>query len=106
MSDERKGQPARLSRRLLMQSAVGAVGAATIIAIRPKSAAGVIKISQKAVAYQDHPQGDKRCDRCVQFQPPNACKVVDGTISAQGSCRIFTPKQQAAKRSAATPSTV
>jgi hypothetical protein len=41
------------------------------------------------VNYQDHPDGDKRCDKCVQFQPPDACKMVEGTISAQGSCRIF-----------------
>jgi hypothetical protein len=41
------------------------------------------------VNYQDHPDGDKRCDKCTQFQPPDACKVVDGSISPQGSCRIF-----------------
>jgi hypothetical protein len=97
MYDAVFGHRVALSRRLLMRSAVAAVGAATVIGIRPKSAAGVIKISQNAVAYQDHPQGDKRCDKCVQFQPPNACKMVDGTISPQGSCRIFMPKQQAAK---------
>ena len=49
------------------------------------------KISQKAVAYQDHPDGNKRCDKCVQFQPPNACKVVDGTISPNGYCKLFVP---------------
>jgi hypothetical protein len=47
------------------------------------------KISKVAVNYQDHPDGDKRCDKCVQFQPPDACKMVEGTISPQGSCRIF-----------------
>ena len=52
------------------------------------------KISKAAVAYQDHPNGDKRCDKCVQFQPPAACKMVEGTISPEGSCRIFTPLHQ------------
>ena len=47
------------------------------------------KISKIAVNYQDHPDGNKRCDKCIQFQPPDACKVVEGTISPQGSCRIF-----------------
>ena len=47
------------------------------------------KISKVAVNYQDHPDGDKRCDKCIQYQPPDACKVVDGSISPQGSCRIF-----------------
>jgi hypothetical protein len=86
--------------------AVGAAGAATIIAASPNRAAAAPKISQKAVNYQDHPDGDKRCDKCVQFQPPNACKVVDGTISPQGSCRIFMPIRQAVRRSSAIPSTV
>jgi hypothetical protein len=51
------------------------------------------------VAYQDHPDGDKRCDKCEQFQPPSACKMVDGTISPQGSCRIFVPIRQSVRRS-------
>src|SRR5580693_1038158 len=56
---------------------------------RPNAAIAAIKISQKAVAYQDHPEGDKRCEKCAQFQPPNGCKMVDGTINPQGYCRIF-----------------
>ena len=44
-------------------------------------------------------------DKCVQFQPPNACKVVDGTISPRGSCRIFSPIRQAVTRWSAIPST-
>jgi hypothetical protein len=104
MSDDPIEQPASPSRRLLMHSAMSAIGAAALIGIRSESAVAIMKISQKAVAYQDHPQGDKRCDKCVQFLPPNACKMVDGAISAQGSCRIFMPKQQAAEQSAAMPS--
>ena len=61
----------------MLQGAVGAAGAATIIAASPNFAVAAPKMSQKAVNYQDHPEGDKRCDKCVQFQPPNACKVVD-----------------------------
>jgi hypothetical protein len=57
----------------------------------PYSAAATPKISQKAVAYQDHPEGDKRCEKCAQFQAPNACKMVDGAINPQGYCRIFAP---------------
>ena len=53
------------------------------------------KISKTAVAYQDRPDGDKRCDKCAQFQPPDACKMVEGRISPQGSCRIFTPLRPA-----------
>jgi len=90
MPDERRNWSAQLSRRSLLQGALGAAGAATIIAASPNLAAAAPKISKKAVNYYDHPDGDKRCDKCVQFQPPNACKVVDGTIPAiktRSTCR-------------------
>ena len=80
-----------LARRSLLQCALGA---AAILDAAPKHAAGAPKISKNAVAYQDHPEGDKRCDRCAQFQPPDACKMVEGPISPQGSCRIFVPLRQ------------
>jgi hypothetical protein len=86
MSGEPEYGSARLSRRSLLLSTVGATGVLAAI-LNPASAQP--KISKIAVNYQDHPDGDKRCDRCVQFQPPDACKMVDGSISPQGSCRIF-----------------
>jgi hypothetical protein len=80
----------RLSRRSLLRSAVGATG---VLAATLNPALAQPKTSKVAVNYQDHPDGDKRCDRCVQFQPPDSCKVVDGAISPQGSCRIFVLRQ-------------
>jgi hypothetical protein len=74
-----------------LQGAAGAAGVATILGTTPDPAAGAPKISKQAVAYQDHPNGDKRCDKCVQFQPPDACKIVEGTVSPEGSCRLFVP---------------
>src|SRR5208283_606721 len=96
---------ARLSRRLLLQGVVSTASAAAIIATNPSPGRAVVKISQRAVNYQDHPDGDKSCDKCAQFQPPNACKMVDGSISPQGSCRIFTPNRQALGRPIAFAST-
>jgi hypothetical protein len=90
---------AGLSRRSLLRRAGGAAAGAAIFSATPDQAAAAPKISQRAVAYQDHPDGDKRCDKCVQFQPPSACKMVDGTISPQGSCRIFVPIRQSMRRS-------
>jgi len=84
---------APLCRRTFLQSAAGAVGSATLSAAL-NNANAAPKISKQAVAYQDHPDGDKRCERCTQFQPPDACKMVDGQISPQGSCRIFIPSRQ------------
>ena len=91
MSNELKRRSALLSRRSLLQGAAGAAGAATILGTKADPAAAAPKISKQAVAYQDHPNGDKRCDKCVQFQPPNACKIVEGTVSPEGSCRFFVP---------------
>jgi len=80
---------ARLSRRAMLGGVIGAVG---ILGTTPNLAKAQPKISKVAVNYQDQPDGDKRCDKCVQFQPPDACKVVEGAISPQGSCRIFVLK--------------
>ena len=88
MSGEPAAGSARLSRRSLLGGAIGAVG---ILSATPNLATAQPKISKVAVNYQDHPDGDKRCDKCVQYQPPDACKVVEGVISPQGSCRIFVP---------------
>ena len=76
-----------LARRTLLRRILGAVGAATIVCASPNAGTAAIKISQKAVAYQDHPEGDKRCEKCVQFQAPNQCKVVDGTINPTSAIR-------------------
>jgi hypothetical protein len=82
-------------RAVLLRGAATAVGAAALFGTAGETEAQP-KISKAAVAYQDHPQGDKRCERCAQFQPPAACKLVDGTISPQGSCRIFIPRSDTA----------
>ena len=83
---------APLCRRTLLQHALAAAGGAALLGARAVTAAP--KISKNAVAYQDQPDGDKRCERCAQFQPPDACKMVEGQINPQGSCRIFVPIKQ------------
>jgi hypothetical protein len=83
-----------LLQHALLQHALAAAGAVAILGGSPDAATAAPKISKKAVAYEDHPDGDKRCERCAQFQPPDACKMVEGPISPQGSCRIFVPIRQ------------
>ena len=89
MSNEPAAELARLSRRSLLGRIIGAAG---ILGATPNQGKAQPKISKVAVNYQDHPDGDKRCDKCAQFQPPDACKVVEGSISPEGSCRIFILK--------------
>jgi len=81
----------RISRRAMLTSAALSLGAATAAAVVPQAAAQQ-KISQADAKYQTTPKGDQRCDGCVNFQPPNACKFVDGDISPNGWCQLFTPK--------------
>jgi hypothetical protein len=80
------------SRRLLLQGAGGLIASLGIYA---KRSAAQPQVSKLVVAYQDHPEGGKRCDRCLHFLPPAACKVVQGSISAEGYCRLFAVRQQA-----------
>jgi hypothetical protein len=83
----------RLGRRALLRRILVALSASALFNT-PYPVAAAPKISQKAVAYQDHPEGDKRCEKCAQFQAPNTCKMVDGAINPQGYCRIFMPIRQ------------
>jgi hypothetical protein len=82
------------TRRSIMQAAIGAAGAAAAIVMSARRAAAAPTISKAAVAYQDQPEGNKECDKCVQFVAPSNCKIVEGAISPHGCCRIFSPLSQ------------
>ena len=80
-----------VSRRAMLTGtalALGAAAAAT--AVSP--AAAQQKISQTDAQYQGTPKGDQHCDRCINFQAPNACKFVQGDISPSGWCQLFSAK--------------
>ncbi|HEX5328034.1 MAG TPA: hypothetical protein VFW75_15305 [Acetobacteraceae bacterium] len=80
----------RASRRALLGAGLGALAAG--VGARAASAQ-TTKLAQSVVMYQDHPKGDQKCSICAHFLPPNACQVVAGTISPNGWCGVFTPKQ-------------
>jgi hypothetical protein len=81
----------RISRRVVLTGAARALGAAAV-ATAGSQAAAQQKISQADAQYQGTPNGDRRCDGCFNFQPPNACKFVQGDISPSGWCQLFAPK--------------
>jgi hypothetical protein len=89
MTDETR--QSSLTRRAALRTlaSIAGAGAALELGITQAQAA---KMAQKAVSYQDTPNGDKRCDGCALFQPPDACKTVDGTISPSGYCKIWVKK--------------
>jgi len=90
-------QSTTISRRRFLSKGTILLGGGTILSrvlAAPTAAASSGKISQAQAKYQNAPKGASRCDRCVQFQPPSACKIVDGVISPSGSCTFFAPRKK------------
>jgi high potential iron-sulfur protein len=81
-----------LSRRLVLHQAMTVAAGAAMTGVTANRALAQAKSSQQAVAYQNMPQGSQRCDNCTLFEPPSACKTVDGQISPQGWCKIYVAK--------------
>jgi hypothetical protein len=80
------------SRRIVLAHAAAlALGAAAGGAAATRAAAQT-KIDQAAAKYQDQPKGQQRCDTCANFEPPNACKIVQGNISPNGWCQLWAAK--------------
>ena len=78
----------RISRRVVLAGTALALGTAAATTAVLQAAARQ-KISQADAKYQGTPKGDQRCDGCISFQPPNACKFLQGDISPSGWCQLF-----------------
>jgi hypothetical protein len=81
----------RISRRIVLTGTAVALGVAAAAEVVSQATAQE-KISQPDAKYQGTPKCDQRCDGCMLFQPPNACKVVQGEISPSGWCQLFVKK--------------
>jgi len=79
---------ARPPRRAVLQGAL----AAAIVGGGAAVAQAQNKAKQSLVQYQDKPKGDQRCDKCLQWVPPDACKVVEGKINPNAWCALYAPK--------------
>ncbi len=53
------------------------------------------KIKQADAKYQTTPNGQQRCEICLQFEPPDHCKIVQSPISANGWCQYFAARENA-----------
>jgi len=80
------------TRRVVLRTGLAALGGAAATAARANQHTAQTKIAQKVVQYQETPKGDQKCSICVNFEPPNACKIVEGTINPNGWCIAFGPK--------------
>jgi hypothetical protein len=81
-----------VSRRTLLKSAVVLAGAACAGVGVQKQALAQAKVAKAAMKYQDHPNGAEKCSNCMQFVPPDACKIVEGKISPDGYCIAWAKK--------------
>jgi hypothetical protein len=49
------------------------------------------KMSKVQAQYQEQPKGDKKCANCINFiADSNTCKLVEGQISPEGWCILWT----------------
>ncbi len=93
MVESTKICPAALSRRSMLRRIALATGGAALVATTVTGTrTAFAKSSQKAVHYQDTPHGTQSCDNCREFEPPSACKVVDGVITPTGWCKVYIKK--------------
>ena len=76
-----------VSRRTVL---IAAAGAAPLLALTSGEAEA--KLAQAAVKYQTTPKDGHQCDGCIQWVPPNACKLVAGDISPTGWCSLWVKK--------------
>lgn len=51
-----------------------------------------LKVSKSEALYQDHPKGNKWCDKCTMYRAPGRCTKVVGDIKATGYCRFYFAK--------------
>ena len=87
-SVEPSPQPSRRNLAFgLLAVAGGLAGAPS-----PVGANATPKLSQGDSGYQSSPRGGQRCDQCINWRAPGACRVVAGAISASGWCSLFARK--------------
>lgn len=79
------------TRRQVLHSGLAVAGGIAAVGVSAQAQAQE-KIAQNQVQYQETPKDGNKCDMCVNWQPPNACKIVAGTINPNGWCVAFAPK--------------
>lgn len=90
---------ASLSRRGLLEGAaivVVSVPAGMSLSLRANADVNEAeKVSQAAAKYRGTPNGQQRCEICLQFEPPDHCKIVRSPISANGWRQYFAARENA-----------
>jgi len=90
----------RISRRALLETgglAIGVVvaGGAASRTVADDEISQAAKIKQTDAHYQTHPNGQQRCEICLQFLQPSKCKIVQGPIIPRGWCQFSAARENA-----------
>jgi len=80
-----------LPRRALLRALSFLAGAALL----PTAGRSEEKLKKEDAKYQTMPKGQQRCEICLQFAPPNRCKLVAGEITPKGWCQYFAARENA-----------
>ena len=75
------------SRRKVIRAVARGVTAGLLLRISRTDASE--KMTRQQAEYQDTPNGMYSCGMCTLFEPPKACKVIDGEVSKDGWCKAF-----------------
>jgi hypothetical protein len=86
MSNSSRILSSAFSRRTALSCGIGFVAAT--VAVRQAPA----KMAPAAATYQGTPKGDQNCSNCSLFQPPKACQLIEGDVSANGWCKYWVKK--------------
>ncbi|SEA35499.1 high-potential iron-sulfur protein [Microbulbifer marinus] len=81
-----------ITRRKFLKLTSSSVALLPVALIATDRATAQTKAKKEAVQYQDTPKNGQKCVDCVLFEPPEACKVVEGKIAPEGWCSLFAPK--------------
>jgi hypothetical protein len=86
------GQLCPSRRKLLLSMAWTAAlaGGGLVLGGRQTLHAQQQKISKEMAKYQDSPKDGHKCSECTFFEAPKACKAVEGDISPDGWCQLWT----------------
>ena len=93
-----------MSKRLSRRALIGGGGLAISVLMADRVASSTVaeketseadKIKQTDAHYQRFPNGPQRCQICLQFTPPDTCKIVQGPIIPQGWCQFFAARENA-----------
>lgn len=94
MADKVTDPTANTSRRMLLKSVPAIASAVAVFGAiaEPSAAVAQTKLSHQVAKYQDAPHNDQECSTCVNFLPPNACRIVASPISPHGWCQFYAKK--------------